>query len=140
LKDTSCDPAVMRRREAIRSAFDKEFGLYNANCATLFDSLHFGYDGFSGVMANFHPELYVWMYEHRDDPRADTLDKYLGMLSVIEARCYPVCAKRYLAKYEGLPITDVCRSAKDTNVPAVAYELRAVSELTREAKNIIANY
>jgi hypothetical protein len=26
---------------------------------------------------------------------------------------------------------------KDTNVPAVAYELRAVHELTKEAKNII---
>jgi hypothetical protein len=62
------------------------------------------------------------------------------MTSVIEARCYPIIAKRYLREYEGLPITDVCRSAKDTNVPAVAYELRAVSELTKEVKNIIANY
>lgn len=136
LKDTTCDPAVMRRREAIRSEFDKDFGLYNANCATLFESLHFGYDGFSGVMANFHPELYVWMYEHRDDPRAKTLDKYLGMLSVIETRCYPICAKRYLAKYEGLPITDVCRSVKDTTLPALAAELEDVHELTRIAHEL----
>ena len=44
---------------------------------------------------------------------------------------------KYLREYVGLPITDVCRSMKDTNVPAVAYELRAVHELTKEAKNII---
>lgn len=136
LKDTCCDVDVMRRREVIRSAFDKDFGLYNANCATALASFRFGYDGFSGVMANFHPELYIWMYEHRDDPRADILDKYLGMLSVIETRCYPLCAKRYLAKYEGLPITDVCRSVKDTTVPALTYELADVYELTRIAREL----
>lgn len=136
LKDTSCDEAVMRRRESIRTEKDAGFGLYNANCATLLASLRFGYDGFSGVMANFHPELYVWMYEHRDDPRADVLDKYIGMLSVIEARCYPICAKRYLAKYEGLPITDVCRSVKDTTLPALASELEDVYQLTRIAREL----
>ncbi len=137
LKDTACDTEVMCRREKLRSAFDKDFGLYNANCATLLDSLRFGYNGFSGVMANFHPDLYVWMYEHRDDPRADTLDKYLGMLSVIEARCYPICAKRYLAKYEGLPITDVCRSVKDTTLPALAHELEDVYRLTEIARQTV---
>ena len=137
LKDTVCDTKVMRCREKIRSTFDKDFGLYNANCATLLDSLRFGYDGFSGVMANFHPDLYVWMYEHRDDPRADTLDKYLGMLSVIEARCYPICAKRYLAKYEKLPITDICRSVKDTTLPALAHELEDVYRLTEIARQTV---
>lgn len=137
LKDTSCDVEVMRRREAIRSASDTDFGLYNANCATLLDSLRFGYNGFSGVMANFHPELYVWMYAHRDDPRADVLDKYLGMLSVIETRCYPICAKRYLAKYEGLPITAVCRSVKDTTLPALAHELEDVYRLTEIARQTV---
>ena len=137
LKDTVCDTEVMLRREQIRSAYDDAFGLYNANCATVLDSIRFGYDGFSGVMANFHPDLYVWMYEHKDDPRADVLDKYLGMMSVIEARCYPICAKRYLATYENLPITDLCRSAKDTTVPALKKELDDLHALTCMARELI---
>lgn len=138
IKDTCCDMETMRRRAEIVREYD--FGLFNANAATVLDSLREGYAGFSGIMANIHPSLYVWLFENKDDPLADRIIHYIAMTSVIEARCYPIIAKRYLREYEGLPITDVCRSAKDTNVPAVAYELRAVSELTREVKNIIANY
>ena len=135
IKDTCCDMETMRRRAEIVREYD--FGLFNANAATVLDSLREGYAGFSGIMANIHPSLYVWLFENKDDPLADRIIHYIAMTSVIEARCYPIIAKRYLREYEGLPITDVCRSAKDTNVPAVAYELRAVRELTKEAKNII---
>ena len=135
IKDTCCDMDLMRRRAEIVKGCD--FGLFNANAATVLDSFRAGYAGFSGIMANIHPALYVWLFENQNDPKADRILHYIAMTSVIEARCYPVIAKRYLRKYVGLPITDVCRSMKDTNVPAVAYELRAVHELTKEAKNII---
>ena len=137
IKDTCCDVETMRRRAEILEGLD--FGLFNANAATILDTIRFGYAGFSGIMANIHPELYVWLYENKNHPLADRIIHYIAMTSVIEARCYPIIAKRYLRQYEGLPITDVCRSAKDTNVPAVAYELRAVRELTREALEIIKN-
>lgn len=137
IKDTCCDVEIMRRRAEIVKGLD--FGLFNANAATILDTIRFGYAGFSGIMANIHPELYVWLYENKNHPLADRIIHYIAMTSVIEARCYPIIAKRYLREYEGLPITDVCRSAKDTNVPAVAYELRAVRELTREALEIIKN-
>lgn len=137
IKDTCCDVETMRRRAEITQGLD--FGLFNANAATILDTIRFGYAGFSGIMANIHPELYVWLYENKNHPLADRIIHYIAMTSVIEARCYPIIAKRYLRQYEGLPITDVCRSAKDTNVPAVAYELRAVRELTREALAIIKN-
>ena len=137
IKDTCCDVEIMRRRAEITKGLD--FGLFNANAATILDTVRFGYAGFSGIMANIHPELYVWLYENKNHPLADRIIHYIAMTSVIEARCYPIIAKRYLRQYEGLPITDVCRSAKDTNVPAVAYELRAVRELTREALEIIKN-
>ena len=137
IKDTCCDVETMRRRAEITQGLD--FGLFNANAATILDTIRFGYAGFSGIMANIHPELYVWLYENKNHPVADRIIHYIAMTSVIEARCYPIIAKRYLRQYEGLPITDVCRSAKDTNVPAVAYELRAVRELTREALEIIKN-
>ena len=137
IKDTCCDVETMRRRAEITQGLD--FGLFNANAATILNTIRFGYAGFSGIMANIHPELYVWLYENKNHPVADRIIHYIAMTSVIEARCYPIIAKRYLRQYEGLPITDVCRSAKDTNVPAVAYELRAVRELTREALEIIKN-
>ena len=135
IKDTCCDIDLMRRRAEIVKGCN--FGLFNANAATVLDTFRIGYAGFSGIMANIHPALYVWLFENQNDPKADRILQYVAMTSVIEARCYPVIAKRYLREYVGLPITDVCRSMKDTNVPAVAYELRAVHELTKEAKNII---
>ena len=137
IKDTCCDVEIMRRRAEIVG--DLDFKLFNANAATILDTIRFGYAGFSGIMANIHPALYVWLYENKNHPLADRIIHYIAMTSVIEARCYPIIAKRYLREYEGLPITDVCRSAKDLNVPAVAYELRAVRELTREAHEIIKN-
>jgi len=136
IKDTVCDVDVMRRRHEINQKHGGKVGLYNANCATFLDTLRFGYDGFSGVMANFHPELYVWMYEHKDDVRADIIDKYAGLMSVIETRSYPICCKRYLAKYEGLPITDLCRSKKDETKPAVMKELDDLYELTLIARDV----
>lgn len=135
IKDTCCDMEIMRRRAELVKEYD--FGLFNANAATVLDTLRIGYAGFSGIMANIHPSLYVWLFENMNDPLADRIVHYLAMTSVIEARCYPIIAKRYLREYVGLPITDVCRTAKDTNVPAVAYELRAVHELTKEAKSLI---
>ena len=135
IKDTCCDMELMRRRAKIVG--DYPFGLFNANAATVLDSLRIGYAGFSGIMANIHPSLYVWLFENQNDPTAERLIHYIAMTSVIESRCYPIIAKRYLREYEGLPITDVCRSAKDTNVPAVAYELRAVYELTKDAAKMI---
>ena len=135
IKDTCCDVEIMRKRAEIVRGMD--FGLFNANAATVLDTLRFGYAGFSGVMANIHPALYVWLYENQNNPLADRIIHYIAMTSVIEARCYPIIAKQYLREYEGLHITDVCRSAEDKNVPAVSYELRAVRELTREAYRII---
>lgn len=135
IKDTCCDMAMMERRAEIARGSD--FGLFNANCATLLDTLKLGYDGFSGIMANFHPRLYAWLYENPRDPRALRLSMILGMTSVIEMRCYPIPAKRYLREYVGLPVTDICRSVKDETVPALSHELRAVYDLTREAHEMI---
>ena len=137
LKDTVCNTSIMQKRKDMRDKMDPSFRLYNANCATLLETLRFGYNGFSGIMANFHPDLYVWMYEHQEDPRADILDKYLGMMSVIEMRCYPICSKRYLKKYENIPITDICRSVEDTTVDALWSELEDLYQLTQIARSLL---
>lgn len=38
--------------------------LYNANSATLLETLSLGIDGYCGGMANFHPALYDWLLDN----------------------------------------------------------------------------
>lgn len=135
VKDTCCDVQQMKRR--VKIVEGSPLKLFNANCATLLETLRFGYHGFSGIMANFHPALYCWMYMHYQDSRSDVLSHYLSVTSLIEMRCYPIPAKRYLQKYVGLTITDHCRSVEDTTVPALATELEGLYELTRMAHKYI---
>ncbi len=57
LKDTCCDLGMIQQKlDAVKGS---ELKIYNANSATLLDSLKIGCAGFSGVMANFHPEIYA---------------------------------------------------------------------------------
>lgn len=135
IKDTCCDQEQMRRRAEIVKG--TPLRLFNANCATLLETLRFGYHGFSGIMANFHPALYSWIYTHQEHAQADRISQYLAVTSVIEMRCYPIPAKRYLKTYVGLPIKDHCRSVADETVPALSAELQGVYELTKEAHQII---
>lgn len=113
LKDTSC--SLPNMREKIRIASGSNFKLYNANAATLLESLRSGAAGYSGVMANFHPDLYVTLVaNHRSNPeRAERLQGFLGLASVIERQYYPVNAK-YALSLEGIPLTTASRS-RDPN-------------------------
>ncbi|MNJ64275.1 hypothetical protein D3C77_602190 [compost metagenome] len=49
-------------------------------------------------MANFHPDLYVWLLNNweQEPERAETLINLLSMTSLIEKQLYPVNAKYYL--------------------------------------------
>ncbi|TVQ28711.1 MAG: dihydrodipicolinate synthase family protein [Spirochaetaceae bacterium] len=113
LKDTSCNLDDMREKIGIASG--SNFKLFNANAATLLESLRCGAAGYSGVMANFHPDLYVDLVEnHRSDPEhAARLQGFLGLASVIERQYYPVNAK-YALSLEGLPMTTASRT-RDPN-------------------------
>lgn len=91
----------------------------------------------SGIMANFHPALYSWMYEHQEDSRSERLSAYLGVTSLVEHKCYPIPAKRYLKEYVGLPIGDACRSMEDRTVPTLSSELHDIYEMTRIAHEMI---
>ena len=62
IKDTCCDPDVLAHRlEQLNGSGCK---LFNANIQTLLYSLKKGAAGYSGIMANFHPNLIVWLYEN----------------------------------------------------------------------------
>jgi 4-hydroxy-tetrahydrodipicolinate synthase len=135
LKDTSCDLETMERRAKIVAG--SPFGLYNANAATLYPTLKCGYNGYCGVMSNYHPDLYVWLCKNFKDERAPRLEKYLGLMSVMECRAYPKSAKRYLKLFEGVNIDEFCRSQKAEIASSVDFELGALYEISREMREYV---
>ena len=109
LKDVSCSIAILEQRlQAIKGT---NLALFNANTATLLASLIAGADGYNGVMANFHIDLYKWMYEHYEsEPElAGELNDFLTLAGVTEARAYPVSAKYHMNR-SGVPMTLVTRA------------------------------
>lgn len=104
LKDTCCDEKMIEER--IRLIEGSHLRLYNANTTTLLSSLQKGAAGYSGVMDNFHPNIYSWLCDNYSN--AGVADKvreasdFLTTASLIERQWYPVNAKYYLQTYEKL--------------------------------------
>lgn len=112
LKDVSCARDIQRRRvEVVKGT---KLSLFNANTSTLLDSWLDGYVGYNGVMANFHIDIYKWMFEHyKTQPKlAREVSDWLTMAAVTEPRAYPVNAK-YHYQLTGVPMSIVTRS-RDT--------------------------
>lgn len=103
LKDTCCD--IEQIRAKLEVCKDSQLKLYNANTATLLESLRLGAAGYSGVMANMQCSLYVRMCEDFDNPSYDMerLSRQLTMCALIERQYYPVNAKYYLQLEGVLP-------------------------------------
>lgn len=115
IKDTSCDAQNMAEKLAlIRGSRVK---LYNANTATLLETLRLGAAGYSGVMANFHPRLYSWLIrEYESAPeQAQYLQEILTMCSLIEGRGYPANAK-YMMQLENVFHTALSRKDPDNHL------------------------
>jgi 4-hydroxy-tetrahydrodipicolinate synthase len=95
IKDTCCQIDTIRRRLALIKG--SRLHIANANGQTLLASLQAGAHGYSGVMTNFHPELYVWLYENwQGEPeKAAVVSDYLSTASLAEHLDYPICAKDY---------------------------------------------
>ena len=107
IKDTCCDADLIARRIALLHG---RIQLFNANCATALETLQSGADGFSGIMANFHPDLLVWMYEnYRQQPeKAHQLSAMLSVMSMAEGCQHPIGAK-YHMNLVGVPMELRCR-------------------------------
>ncbi len=124
LKDTSCRVDDLRAKQA--AVEGSNLTIYNANTATLLDSLRLGVCGYSGVMGNFHPDLYVHLLRlhHENNPLADELQAFLTMASWAEKQPYPVNAK-YYRQMQGMDIQIHSRS-NDASLwnPTLASELR----------------
>ena len=95
-----------------------------------------GLAGYSGVMANYHPELYVWLCENwQSKPEsARELQAFVGLCSGVEGRHYPRNAK-YYQRLEGIPISQRTRRPADHLGPAdrrLVEQFRELSILYRE--------
>lgn len=109
LKDTCCDPAMIS--DKLKAVDGMELKIFNANSASLLETLKMGCAGFSGVMANFHPEIYSWLCKNfdKEPEKAERVQAFLGFASLAECQLYPVNAKYYLS-LEGLPMEYYSRS------------------------------
>ncbi|MDD3057748.1 MAG: dihydrodipicolinate synthase family protein [Sphaerochaeta sp.] len=109
LKDVSCSLEIEKRRvELVKGT---NLALFNANTATVLDSWIAGYHGYNGVMANFHIDIYKWLYEHfrENEALAREVSDFLTIAGVSEARSYPVNAK-YHYNLTDIPMSLVTRS------------------------------
>lgn len=111
IKDTCCDPDTLTSR--LRLLEGSGVKLFNANSQTLLHSLIHGASGFSGVMGNFHPELYVWLCKNyaRYPKKAQRLQNDLALYAFTESLAYPITAK-YHMRLEGIGISLYARAKK----------------------------
>lgn len=108
IKDTCCDAELIAERIRL---LDGRIQLFNANCATALETFESGADGFSGIMANYHPDLLVWLYENfRAQPeKARKLSSMLSVMSLVEGCGHPAATK-YHMNLVGVPMEIRCRS------------------------------
>ena len=133
MKDTCCDDAIIAKRLEILK--DSGFNLLNANSQTLLSSLRNGCMGYCGVMANLHPELYVWLCENfeKEPKKAEALQGALGSLAFAEGGMpYPLFAKYHMC-LEGIPTEDIARSRPDEHMSDY------MKDCTRQMRNF-TNY
>ena len=134
MKDTCCNIDIIRQR--LKVIEGSPLKLYNANTTTLLDSLEAGAAGFSGVMMNFHPELYTWLVNSwSEQPDAARLvQDFLTAFYFIELQVYPVNAKYHLQTVEGVLQSTFTRTKSDTLLSATG---RAeVDQLNRAANAV----
>ena len=121
IKDTCCDYELIRRRLEVSKGTPMR--LFNANCQSWYDSYCHGSAGYSGIMANFHPDIYKYCVTHRDsDPeKAKFANDFLTLAGMIERTCYPVSCK-YYHQLAGIPMSTYCRSADQRRLDNAAKE------------------
>lgn len=114
VKDVSCDLETVQRRIAL--AKGSPIVINNANAAIAWPVMQSGGRGFSGVMNNFHPDLYRWLYDHgtKHPQLAEELANFLVLSALSEAFGYPKLAKRFHTRIG----TFKCESSR-----AVLYDL-----------------
>ncbi len=104
---------------------------------TLSLSLAAGANGYSGIMANFHPALYhkLFLLQAEQTGKGNDLQNILGPLSAIEDSTYPLSAKVHL---QSLGVLESAWTRKlNTSVPDENHRLilEQMSSLTESMKD-----
>lgn len=94
IKDTCCNIQMINDR--VKQLEGSGIELYNANGQTLLKSLEFGAKGYSGIIANFCPNLVVKVCDNYEDKKYEELADMVSLLSFTENPCYPITAKYFL--------------------------------------------
>ena len=135
IKDTCC--STVKLKEKLDIINGSSVMLFNANAATLSESIKMGAHGYSGVMANFHPELYVELlkaHKEGDTEKAEFLQNVVGFFSVTECQCYPVNAKYYVS-LDGVNIGINTRTRNPAEfIESRKMEIRQMYKFTEEIK------
>ena len=108
LKETSEQLDLIEKK--IVAVQNTSLRFYNANTVTLLESLRLGGNGFSGIAANFCPDLFVWLCCHFEEhPQiAERLQRFLSLAGGLKGYKYPASAKQFLA-LSGMKINTTCR-------------------------------
>lgn len=129
LKDTSCD--IENIRDKLEVCRGTNLKVYNANTATLLESLKMGAAGYSGVMANMQGALYAKLCRDYAAEDLTKLSDELTICALIERQVYPVNAKFYLQE-EGLHLRTCSRTRDEGELDRTAREevrmLRGVTQ------------
>lgn len=131
-KDTSCDGQAIRDKLAVTG--ESHLAFYNANTPTLLASIRDGGDGYSGIGANYFPELYVHLCRSARGTGglADGLHELLTGMDAALHQKYPASAKTLLA-LRGLPLGPACRKPTGRINEAEIQVLRELLRTVEEA-------
>ena len=125
IKDTSCRADLIKQRLELLK--DTPIALFNANMATLGESMELGAAGYSGIQLNFMPEFFELLhsaYQNDMGIRVKRMLNYLSFTSTIENQNYPANAKYYLMR-KGIIKTPVTRNGKPELTESQMKELDA---------------
>lgn len=125
-KDTCCDAEQIRQKLAVSGGSGLRF--FNAHLPTLVDSLKAGGDGYSGVDANFFPELSVWICENFQEASTEQIrnaEQFLIQALDAYGEFYPRSGKQFL-QMRGVDMGTHCRR---TGVPPCTEEDRQSLDL-----------
>ncbi|MDO4618117.1 MAG: dihydrodipicolinate synthase family protein [Clostridia bacterium] len=133
IKDTCCNPDMLKKR--LIQLKDSSIKLFNANEQTFLHSLKHGGEGYSGIMANFHPDLLVWLFENFENQpeKSEILSDALSMSAFTESPAYPSTAKHYLS-YEGFDMDIFSRSSSPENL--TSYQKLVMEQLYRHNERL----
>lgn len=137
IKDTCCSlEQLQAKADAVKGS---DLMIFNANAATFLESMKMGCSGYSGVMANFHPELYSELIANieKNPVKAQKLQDIVGFFSVAECQTYPINAKYYMT-LDGLDINITSRARSIADFPKNrALEIDQMHALTRYLKSTL---